>query len=1048
MRTVGPATAFLVKAVVVLVAVVVVAAAGLAWRLSTGPLALGFLTPYLEEALNLDTRARYRVAVNETILTWGGWQRTLDIRGRGLKVVTAAGDVALALPEVAVSLSSAGLLSGRLDPTGIDVFGADLRVLRLSDGSLSLGLGSPDTAPQSGRDDAIAVFITDFLASEPGTRFASLRRISIVNSGLTVVDRTDGTVWRAPNLNLVLQRVGQQLHGEADFDLALDGRRVPIAGRGSYDSATGTGRATATFGEVVPARLAQQVPALVRLQGINVPVRGGVGFAFTAAGAFSELTFELAASGGTIDLPDVFARRIAIVRAVAQGRASPALDEIRIDKATVDLGAGAVEVAAEVKHAAAGTAIAADLKVRGVPARDLPAYWPKSIASEARTWIERQVTAGEIGEATIGVRSGLGFAEGGAPVFTVDFDFRDLQVRYAPTLPPIVNAAGRGRLKGDRVEIEFERGRTQAIELLEGTVAISKIFEPRQQFETSFVARGALGDTLALLDHEPLRVARLLGVQPAQVQGGVAARVRIAFPMIDNVATPAEAIDYAAAANLAGVAIAGLSPRFRLSDGELKLRIDRQGMDVEGDVAINGVLATATWREDFRANATYNNQYILTARIDDAARAKLGIDLGRTVTGPINLHTQILGKDRAIKQIALDLNLRNAALDLAALHWRKAPQSPGTARATMSFGPTGTLVVDTFAVETPDLRAYGSFELSGDDNKLMKLDLTRLAYGQNLVAASVRPHSKSGYVAAITGDRFDFAPYLADLATASEAGEGHGPPVEISMNVKELLLAPARKLANVRAVTRSDGRRWTEADVAGTIENGKTMRLRVAPAGGSSTKRDLILTANDAGGLLRTLGFFENAVGGDIDITGTIDDARGGAVVNGRIEARGFTVVRAPTLARILTIGSLEGILEILRGRSGIEFVGFDSRFTLENGALALENGRAYGPALGITVDGKVGLVDENVAFEGAVIPAYNLNSILGNIPILGNIFVGRRGEGVFALNYRVKGSADNPDVQVNPLSALAPGILRRFFDLLDRPAASGGTPSPPAGTR
>ena len=1042
MRTVGPATSFLVKAVVVLVAVVVVAAAGLAWRLSAGPLALGFLTPYLEEALNLDTRGRYRVAVNETILTWGGWQRTLDIRGRGLKVVTAAGEVALALPEVAVSLSSAGLLSGRLDPTGIDVFGADVRVLRLSDGSLSLGLGSPDTAPQAGRDDAIAVFINEFLASESGTRFASLRRISIVNSGLTVVDRADGTVWRAPNLNLVLQRVGSQLRGEADFDLALDSRRVPIAGRGTYDSATGTGRATATFGEVVPAQLAQQVPALAQLQGINVPVRGGVGFAFTAAGAFSELTFELAASGGTIDLPDVFTRRIAIVRASAQGRASPGLDEIRIDKATADLGAGSVEIGAAIKRAAAGTAITADLKVRGLPARDLPAYWPKAFAGEARTWVERQVTGGEVSEATISVSSGATEAF----AFAVDFDFRDLTVRYLPTLPPIVGAAGKGRLKGDRIEIEFARGRTQAIELLEGTVAISKIFEPRQQFETSFVARGALGDTLALLDHEPLRVARLLGVQPAQVQGGVAARVRIAFPMIDNVATPVEAIDYAAAANLAGVAVSGLSPRFRLSDGELKLRIDRQGMDIEGDVAINGVRATATWREDFRAAATYNNQYILTARIDDAARAKLGIDFGRTVTGPITVHTQILGKDRAIKQIALDLNLQNAALDLAALHWRKTPQSPGTARATMSFGPTGTLVVDTFAVETPDLRAYGSFELSADGNKLIKLDLTRLAYGQNLVAASVRPHSKSGYVAAVTGERFDFAPYLADLATASEAGEGQGPPIEISMNVKELLLAPERKLVNVRAVTRSDGRRWAEADVAGTIENGKTMRLRMAPVGASSTQRDLILTANDAGALLRTLGFFENAVGGDIDITGTIDDARGGAVVSGRIEARGFTVVRAPTLARILTIGSLEGILEILRGRSGIEFVGFDSRFTLENGALALEGGRAYGPALGITVDGKVGLVDDSVAFEGAVIPAYNLNSILGNIPILGNIFVGRRGEGVFALNYRVKGSAENPDVQVNPLSALAPGILRRFFDLLDRPAASGRTSPPPAG--
>ena len=64
---------------------------------------------------------------------------------------------------------------------------------------------------------------------------------------------------------------------------------------------------------------------------------------------------------------------------------------------------------------------------------------------------------------------------------------------------------------------------------------------------------------------------------------------------------------------------------------------------------------------------------------------------------------------------------------------------------------------------------------------------------------------------------------------------------------------------------------------------------------------------------------------------------------------------------------------------------------------------------------------------RGTLVPAYTINSVLGNIPILGTLLTGGEGEGVFALTYRVSGAPDSPTVSVNPLSALAPGFLRSF---------------------
>ena len=60
--------------------------------------------------------------------------------------------------------------------------------------------------------------------------------------------------------------------------------------------------------------------------------------------------------------------------------------------------------------------------------------------------------------------------------------------------------------------------------------------------------------------------------------------------------------------------------------------------------------------------------------------------------------------------------------------------------------------------------------------------------------------------------------------------------------------------------------------------------------------------------------------------------------------------------------------------------------------------------------------------------------SIFNNIPIIGELIIGREDEGIFGINYRANGSWDDIETSVNPFSAFTPGFLRRIFDFLDRP--------------
>jgi hypothetical protein len=108
---------------------------------------------------------------------------------------------------------------------------------------------------------------------------------------------------------------------------------------------------------------------------------------------------------------------------------------------------------------------------------------------------------------------------------------------------------------------------------------------------------------------------------------------------------------------------------------------------------------------------------------------------------------------------------------------------------------------------------------------------------------------------------------------------------------------------------------------------------------------------------------------------------------------------------------------------------------------LELRDARAFSASLGITARGRVELGPRRADLQGTIVPAYMFNSLLGNIPLVGRVFSAERGGGLFAAAFTLRGPLDDPQVSVNPLSALTPGFLRGLFQL---PAGSpGAAPQP-----
>ncbi|KAB2831965.1 MAG: hypothetical protein F9K49_08905 [Caedimonadaceae bacterium] len=106
---------------------------------------------------------------------------------------------------------------------------------------------------------------------------------------------------------------------------------------------------------------------------------------------------------------------------------------------------------------------------------------------------------------------------------------------------------------------------------------------------------------------------------------------------------------------------------------------------------------------------------------------------------------------------------------------------------------------------------------------------------------------------------------------------------------------------------------------------------------------------------------------------------------------------------------------------------------------MVITDGRAKGSSLGLTVSGSILTKTKELKLHGSVIPAYFLNTLIAKIPLLGEVITGGKDEGLFGVTYTITGFYEKPDINVNPLSAFAPGLIRKIFSSDEVEADSAG---------
>ncbi len=1067
------------------VLLVLLAVAAVGWRLHQGPVALTFLSPFLESSLN-PPGSPVLVRLGETRLTWAGWDRALDLQATDVRLETPDGRTMLHAPRVALALSSRALLEGDVAVSAVELLEPEITLRRMDDGTLSMGgeaplpvrtpvpeadpekaseavgdtAGSDSQAPLdiAGRLDGMI----DLLARRGGGRFTDLK---VTGARARLIDERHDGVLEISRLNVSLSVAGGRLVLDAGAVLDLpeaDGSsRLALVARhrmGQGDMELGL-----TLDNVNPSHLAGLARPLAPLAALAVPLTGTVTASLdlpsldgdAPEGTLRHLGVSLEGGQGRLDLPAPLDRGYAFRKFDLNASATEGLAEVVVDALTIDLGDAAVSATFAGRDLLGEPQMEARVRLDDLAVADLKRYWPPAAAANARSWIVQNLSGGRVPRADLTLNA-AGPSLDALEVTALDgsLTVEGVTVDYRNPLPRLVNATGNVDLSLDGIGITVTGAGVEGLPemAVEGGTVLFSHFDERIQWATIDArARGPLSGALAIINHEPLRYADALGIDPAVVDGQAETRLKFTFPLLNDLTF--DEVEIEVTGSVVGAGLANVVLGQDLQAGDLSLVLDKNGMDVKGKAVVGEVPATLTWRENF-AGGDFTSRYNVTATLTDADRARFGLVATPFqppyLTGPVKAALVYTTGLKGGPRLKADLDLSGVAMAVEPLGWSKPAGAAGTGSVTGRFGAKEATV--TFDVSTAGGQVAGTAILGPDADVLRSVAFDRLALGNTWVVGSMTMSGENGLTLRVADGDVDLRPVLAyrkardtDAASA-KAGSGEESDddavqnMRVDASLRSLRLANDTVIDGVRLDAVQQGALWGHITAEGTLRGGHPLGFTLKPQGNG--QRAFSAHAGNTGALLRALDVIGTIDGGQLEMTGTVDAA---GVADGVLEVENFRLRDAPVAAKVISVAGMTGIADVMGGQ-GIGFDKLYARFTKDGDRVVLHKAQANGTALGFTTEGQIDFASEQLNLDGAIVPAYAINKVFGAIPLLGTLITGGDGEGLFAVNYALSGPLEDPSVMINPLSVLTPGFLRRIFDIFDDSPAdqtASGEPAP-----
>ena len=772
---------------------------------------------------------------------------------------------------------------------------------------------------------------------------------------------------------------------------------------------------------------------------VSAHLAGQIQFNYDINNELSRVDWDTTADTIRLDDPGFLSQPLSLDHAALRGNYAIASNDIVVDHLGFSGGPLNADIAGKLTLVPGlSPAIAVSGRIAALAVRDMLKYWPLTVGTGARDWISANIFAGSVGPIAFETHMPAGVLDqpalpDGALLMT--FPMTGVEANYVQGLTHLTQLNGSARLTGDNFVAQVNAARIGPLQVTNGHAVIANLHVPGTIGDISAHLAGSMPDILALIDQKPLNYPTRFGIDVPGTKGAANVDIAVRVPMLKNVSIDNVAISVKS--QVTGFEIALGTSHTRVSDGTVSFAVDNNKLVADGTVSLAGSRMAVNWREDFKgAGATTH----VTAKgaLDEAAREALNLHTADFLSGPMTVDAVLTGRRGQFVRgdMTADLTATSITSDLIGVH--KPPGVPASGKVGIDFAKGGFVKqadIHIAGAETTIVATAG-FSPTG---ALVSLNMPTVRVGSVDDFALSYARSESGIEVIVHGRSVDGS----NLASRGSGGATptNAPneptfdgPFHLNAKLDRLVLRDGVAIAPFALDVTGIGSRPATLTLAGSLS--RTAQVTGSIVQGASA-RHVAFAAGDLGQLAHGLFGFSSMRGGSLEVAATLPGRAtdtepkpaGTPDFQGTINVKSATLTNQPFLARLFTAASVIGMAELLSGE-GIRIEKAEIPFSSKNGVISIHDAYASGPTLGATADGYIDRPKDAIAIKGTLAPAVgiNINSVLGAIPLVGNLLVSKKGEGILGVTYSMRGNADQPDLSVNPLAMLTPGILRRIF--------------------
>jgi hypothetical protein len=385
----------------------------------------------------------------------------------------------------------------------------------------------------------------------------------------------------------------------------------------------------------------------------------------------------------------------------------------------------------------------------------------------------------------------------------------------------------------------------------------------------------------------------------------------------------------------------------------------------------------------------------------------------------INAQAKITGISKGTSKITAVIDLINSDLSIPHLNWRKPSGSAGRLRVAADIKNSKLIKLRTINLVAADLNLDAKADFQEQTGRLKNIIINNLSVGDSEMGGTILLNDSGHYHAKLKGKKINLNRFIS--------GNNQSPDAEkikfsVAANFDQVFLWDLPPIKNVNLKIEKNTISIPKIKLVGVVDECPIHINSV----GKDKVRQFLFKSKKAGCVLKGLDITESVIGGEITIIGEILSGGDQEKTLSEISITDFGLKDTPLFTQILNAASLSGLINTLRGK-GIQFEQLNAKTIFTKDKIEIIDSLAKGNSLGVLASGTIMRHNKEAEINGMIVPAYRLNEWINKIPYLGKIITGGQKEGFFAVEYSITQSLEAPEISVDEINSLTPGILRTF---------------------